>query len=129
MPRRGRRAVEALRDTLDRAALAGGIAAFEDHHDLELLVLDPVLKLHQFVLKAEEFAEVDLAVERRLGLMRHAVDDELIELILVHLHFQLLIEAVGDFRLDALEVILHSSNPSTFCRREAGLCEGLVTDG
>ncbi len=39
--------VEALRDTLDRAALAGGIAALEDHHDLELLVLDPVLKLHR----------------------------------------------------------------------------------
>ena len=35
--------IEALRNPLDDAALAGGVAALEDHDDLELLMLHPVL--------------------------------------------------------------------------------------
>ena len=45
--------IEALGDALDHAALAGGIAAFEEHDDLELLCDDPVLQLDQLVLQAE----------------------------------------------------------------------------
>lgn len=96
--------VEALGYALDRAALAGGVAAFEKHHDLELLVLDPVLKTNQLMLQAEEFAEVKLAVERLLGRAGHAFSNQLVEPVLLHLHFQLLVEAVGDFVLDTVEL-------------------------
>ena len=48
--------IEPLGDALDRAALAGGVAALEDHDDLQLLVLHPVLQLHQLVLQAEQLA-------------------------------------------------------------------------
>jgi hypothetical protein len=59
--------IEPLGDALDGAALAGRVAAFEQHDDLELLVLHPVLQAHEFMLQAEQLAEIDLAVERCLG--------------------------------------------------------------
>ncbi len=54
--------VEPLRDALDDAALAGGVAALEQHHDLELLVADPVLQLDQLALQPQQLAEIELAV-------------------------------------------------------------------
>ena len=76
---------EALDDPLDRAALAGGITPFEHHHDLQSLVLDPVLQLHQFVLEAEQFGEISLPVEcgaARFGAVveRHHVRNRLRDL-------------------------------------------------
>src|ERR1700687_3135375 len=38
----------AFGDPLDDAALSGGVAALEDDHHLEALVLHPQLKLHKF---------------------------------------------------------------------------------
>ncbi len=101
--------IEPLGDALDGAALAGGITAFEQHNDLELLVLDPILQAHQLVLETEQLAEIKLAIDRRLGLFRHALGDQLVEPVLFHLHFQLLVEAVGNFRLDAAELVHHGS--------------------
>ena len=43
--------VQALGDALDDAALAGGIAPLEDHHDLQLVGLHPVLQLDQLALQ------------------------------------------------------------------------------
>ena len=102
--------IEPLGDALDGAALAGGVAAFEQHDDLELLVLHPILQPHQFVLQPEQLAEIDLAFERRFGRLRHALGDQLVEPVFLHLHFQLLVEAVGDFRLDAVELVDHWSH-------------------
>ena len=53
--------IEALRDALDDAALAGRIAPFEDHDDLELLRDDPVLQLDELALQPEQLLEVELA--------------------------------------------------------------------
>src|SRR5262245_60921142 len=39
--------IEALRDPLDDPALSRRVAALEEDHDLELLLHDPVLQLHQ----------------------------------------------------------------------------------
>ena len=55
--------VEPLRDTLDDATLAGGIATLEDHHDLLLRRGYPILKLDQFALQAEQFFVVETAAE------------------------------------------------------------------
>jgi hypothetical protein len=45
--------VEQLGDPLDRAPLAGGVPAFEDHHQPQPLVLDPLL--HEEELDLEPF--------------------------------------------------------------------------
>ena len=53
------------------------------------------------MLQPEQLAEIDLAVERRLGRLRHALGDQLVEPLFLELHLQLFVEAVGDLRLDA----------------------------
>src|SRR5262245_15163370 len=45
--------VEALGDALDHAALSRRVAALEDHDHLELLMLHPVLQLHELALQLE----------------------------------------------------------------------------
>src|SRR5262249_19161693 len=62
--------IEALRDPLDDPALSRGVAALEDDHDLELLLHDPVLQLHQLALQAKQLLEVDATIERlRVGML------------------------------------------------------------
>ena len=55
--------IQALGDALDYASLAGGVAAFEDHHDLQLLVLDPLLQLDQFDLQPGQLFLIDLVLD------------------------------------------------------------------
>ena len=55
-------------DRLDRAALAGGVAAFEHDADLEPLVDDPLLQLDQLDVQPLELFLVILALEL-LGLL------------------------------------------------------------
>src|SRR5262245_15107872 len=86
--------VEALRDPLDDSSLARGIAPLEDHHELELLVDDPVLELHELSLQAEELAEVELPIDRRLPGRLGYLSDELGQARVVHLELELLVEAV-----------------------------------
>ena len=50
-----------LGDRLDRPALAGAVAPFEDDADLEPLVLDPFLQLHELDVQLLELAVVLLA--------------------------------------------------------------------
>ena len=95
--------------------LPAEVAALEDHQHLELLMLHPVLQPHQFVLQPEQFAKIDLAVERLLGRPGHALGDQLVEPVLLHLHLQFLVETVGDFLLDAAEfvslAVVHGAGP------------------
>jgi hypothetical protein len=53
--------VEVLGDALDRAALACGVAALEDHHNPGLLCAYPLLGLHQLGLEPVELGLVQLA--------------------------------------------------------------------
>ena len=53
--------IEALRDALDDAALAGGVAPLEQHHDFELLVDDPVLQLDELALQPQQLLEIEPA--------------------------------------------------------------------
>ena len=55
--------IEALRDALDDAALAGGIAPLEDHDDLELLVPTQSCSFTSSSLQPEQLAEIDLAID------------------------------------------------------------------
>jgi hypothetical protein len=88
--------IEALSNPLDHATLAGGVAAFKDDNDLEFLRHDPVLQLHQLPLQAEQFLEVEDPVEPvRLCLLGESLQ-RLRQPLVVELHFQLLIEAVGN---------------------------------
>ena len=58
--------VQTRGDALDGAALAGGVAAFEDHHDAQPFGLDPLLQLDQLDLQIAQFVLVEL--HRQLGL-------------------------------------------------------------
>jgi hypothetical protein len=89
--------VEPLRDALDRAPLAGRIAPLEDDDDLELLVLDPVLQLHELSLQSEELLEIVTAVHRvRVGRVRE-IAQELAEALVIELHLELFVEAIDPF--------------------------------
>ena len=57
--------IQALGDSLDDSALACGVAPFEDHDDLEPLLLDVTLELHQFRLEPVEFLLVELVLQLR----------------------------------------------------------------
>ena len=94
--------VEPLRDALDDAALAGGIAAFEDDDDLELLVLHPVLQLHQLALQAEQLLEIEAPVDGLAGRMARRSSASASQAIVVDLQLQLLVEAVEHFRVKAI---------------------------
>src|SRR6185436_15546751 len=60
--------VRLRRDALDRAALAGRVAALEEHRDLEAGVDDPLLQAHELRLQALELLLVlALAEGARLG--------------------------------------------------------------
>jgi hypothetical protein len=87
-------------------AFACGIAPLEQYHDLELLVLHPILQFDQLVLKAEQLTEIDTAFKGLNGHFGHAIGDEIVQPLLLDLHFQLFIEAVGNLRLDAVEMIV-----------------------
>ena len=47
----------------DDAALAVGVAALEQNHQLELLMDDPVLKFDEFLLQPQQLLEIDVAIE------------------------------------------------------------------
>jgi hypothetical protein len=51
---------DALGDRLDRAAFACAVASLEDNADLHLLVLDPLLQLHQLDVQLLQLAQVVL---------------------------------------------------------------------
>ena len=57
--------IEMLHEALDRAALAGGVAPLEDHHDPLAGLLDPILRLEQFHLQRGHVLEVELLGEPR----------------------------------------------------------------
>ena len=55
--------VEVLHEALDRAALAGGVAALEQHDDLLAGLLDPVLRLQKLGLQRQHALEIGLLVD------------------------------------------------------------------
>ena len=57
--------VEVLGDALDRAALAGGVATFEDDHDAAARDPHPLLHLHELGLEAQQLGLVDGARHAR----------------------------------------------------------------
>ena len=86
--------IQALRDALDDAALAGGIAALEQamagvHH--------PVLQLDQLALQAQQFAEIALAI----GAPVFVGSVFAVQPAIVQFQLQLFIQAVDQIRLQA----------------------------
>jgi hypothetical protein len=55
--------VEQRHDPLDDAALAGGVAAFEEDYDAQVSIPDPLLELDELDLKAPQLLVVLLARE------------------------------------------------------------------
>ena len=98
--------IEPLRHTLDSAALAGRVAPFEEHDNLELLVLDPVLKPHEFMLQAEQLPEINLPVQCRAS-RAQSLGDKFVEPVLLQLQLQFLVEAVGDLGFDPVQIGCH----------------------
>ena len=86
--------VQPLGDALDDAALAGRVAALEQHDELELLVDHPVLQLDQLALQPQQLGEVAPAIDalgrRHVG---HAVRQARQEVV-AQLQLELLVEIV-----------------------------------
>jgi hypothetical protein len=53
--------VEVFGYPLDRAALAGAVAAFEDYHDARAGMPHPLLQFDEFCLKPEQFSRINLS--------------------------------------------------------------------
>src|SRR5262249_135474 len=106
------------------AALAGGVAAFEDDHDLEALQPHPLLQLDQLELQADQL--VDVFVFGRRPLRRLAVPDDapallddlvldgVLQQLTARLVFSLLL--AGHCRAPLLSLLLHR------CRHLAKSC-------
>ncbi len=86
--------IEALGDALDHAAFARGVAALEDHDDLQLLLLHPVLQFHQLALQAQQLLEVNLAVEPVAGVAVVGAILKRLEPVVVELHLDFFVERV-----------------------------------
>jgi hypothetical protein len=56
--------VEAFGNSLDNAALAGRVAAFEDDADLQAFDSHPLLELDQFELKTRQFIDIFVLFHR-----------------------------------------------------------------
>ena len=91
--------IETLGNALDNAALASGVASFEDNDDLKLVVLDPVLQLDQLTLEPKQLLEIDGPFDR---LARFIGVPKLLELDFAELQFELLVEAVAEVGADKL---------------------------
>jgi hypothetical protein len=82
--------LQALRDALDDAALASGVAAFEHDHHLVPGGVHPVLQLDQVALQTEQVLEVVIArLAVAVGLLGQRVDRAVPEL-----EFDFLVEAI-----------------------------------
>jgi len=104
--------IETLGDALDGTALAGGIATLEDHDDLQPLMLDPVLKADQFMLKPEKLTEIDAALDLlAIGIVGQFRQHRF-EAALVDLHLQLLVKAVGGGGGKGMRLVDHPSQLS-----------------
>jgi len=57
--------IQPLRDALDCATFARGIAAFKDHDNLRLGVLNPVLQFDEFGLQCKKMLKVFRTLDRR----------------------------------------------------------------
>jgi hypothetical protein len=94
--------VQALRDALDHAALAGSVASFEDDDDLVPGGGHPALQPHQFALQAEQLAEI-VAAAVLLGLVVqvHRIAEGLAGFAVVQFQFDLFVVVVGHLVVDA----------------------------
>jgi hypothetical protein len=89
-------------NALDHAAFAGGVAAFEDHDDLELLVLHPILQLHELALQAQQLLEVMLAIHPFFDIGDGHCAFEPEEAVVVELHLDLFVKRVLEVGVDQL---------------------------
>src|SRR5215467_7771949 len=94
--------VETLGNPLNDAALASRIPTFKQNNNLALVVRNPVLQLHKFALKSEQFFEVEAPVQCIPVRMLGDVIEELVQSIVINLHFELFVEAVSQLLSDAL---------------------------
>ena len=104
--------IQPLRDALDRAALAGRVAALEQDHDLLARGDDPVLQLDQLGLQAEQLAEVLPPILLSLGrscvarLRRQ-------RMAILDLHLELFVVAVDEIAADPQdELIMIQARPA-----------------
>ena len=99
--------IEALRDALDDAALAGRVAPFKEHDHLEFLVHDPVLQFDEFALQTEKLLEIEAPAQAAaFGFRIHHIGDQRVHAIVVDLHLQLFVKAIEHLVVDAGFVIL-----------------------
>jgi hypothetical protein len=90
--------IEPLRHPLDDAALAGDIAALEQHDHLELAVDHPVLQLDELFLQPQQLLEIFPAVHPVRG--GATVVEQRVEPVVVDFELELLVDAVDELVMD-----------------------------
>jgi hypothetical protein len=125
-----------LRDALDDAALARGIAALEQHDDLELLVDDPILQLDQLALQPKQLLEIEFPLQRLMFGMVGDAPQNTGDALVVDLQLHFFVHVVDDFIVEALEerarfgcfVLVHGGAfPSSPVRRPRSLaCDAAI---
>ncbi|OIQ67042.1 hypothetical protein GALL_513850 [mine drainage metagenome] len=126
--------VEALRDAFDYAALARAVTPLEDHHDLFVVMLHPILQLDKFGLQADQRVKVAVAVDG-VGMLGF-VDprDFKREGGVFKLQLDVFMEGVGEFGLKpiAAGVVVRIGHGALrqqgSAALRAGRCDGSVTD-
>jgi hypothetical protein len=95
--------VQPLGDTFDHAALAGGVAALEQHDDLELSGDHPVLQPDQFALQSQQLGEVEFPVDSFvLWQVAVAMLGQAGQHFVAQFELEVLVDAVGQFPADAV---------------------------
>lgn len=91
--------VQALRDALDHAALAGRVTPFEQDDNLVAGVHHPVLQLHELALQPDQLTEIVLPLAG--GVPRCVVQRQRVVAVL-ELQLELLIEIILKVTVNAL---------------------------
>ena len=90
--------IEALCHPFDDATLAGGIAALEQDHDLELVVDHPVLQLNKLLLQPQQLLEIGLASHLKQGFA--AFIEQRGESMIVDFELEFLVNTVDELVVD-----------------------------
>ena len=94
--------IETLGDAFDDAALARRIPPLEDDDQFQLLGDDPILKLDQFALQAQQFLEIEAARNRPFLRGFVVFTQQVGETVILELKLQVLVEIVLQSGADAL---------------------------
>jgi hypothetical protein len=119
--------IEPLAHPFDHAALAGRVAAFEQHDHLELVMHHPVLQRYELALQAQQLLEIQAAVDALRPRATGDAVEQAGQAGVVDFQFEFLIDAVDQFVVNAILkilAVLFDAHPHLLRRAVAGRRSG-----